>query len=370
MILRVWDYYKDFKCIADKCKDSCCIGWEIDIDEDTYEYYRSVDGPFGKRLQQHMYLTEDKEHSFSLQEHGRCPFLNSTNLCDICIELGEEALSEVCTEYPRFAIEYGNVLQKALCLSCEEVGRILFTHEAAVTLVDYEMGEEAEEEDEISKEDWEFISFMEQLQVLLINVLQNRKNPLVQRIAIFLAMAKKAQALLNEEKNNFEYALLEIKEIANQEQEAVEDLDAALWRTISYEDFWNRFYIFDQMEVLGEEWSQYKSVMREVCLETNYEERVTEYWKHSSYKETDYEQLVVYFLFRYFMNAVYNYDVYSYAVLAVTFTRVIFDMDVVRFWKNGKNFSLEDRIDTVRIFCKEVEHSEDNVELAREEILF
>ena len=35
-------YYKSFKCIADKCRHSCCIGWEIDIDDDTFEYYKTV----------------------------------------------------------------------------------------------------------------------------------------------------------------------------------------------------------------------------------------------------------------------------------------------------------------------------------------
>ena len=35
MILRVPDYYETFRCIAGECKDSCCIGWEIDIDEDN-----------------------------------------------------------------------------------------------------------------------------------------------------------------------------------------------------------------------------------------------------------------------------------------------------------------------------------------------
>ena len=31
------EYYKQFQCIADKCTHSCCIGWEIDIDEITDE---------------------------------------------------------------------------------------------------------------------------------------------------------------------------------------------------------------------------------------------------------------------------------------------------------------------------------------------
>ena len=28
------DFYGKFKCTAEKCRHSCCIGWEIDIDDD------------------------------------------------------------------------------------------------------------------------------------------------------------------------------------------------------------------------------------------------------------------------------------------------------------------------------------------------
>ena len=34
MIVRVPDYFSEFSCIAGDCKDSCCLGWEIDIDEE------------------------------------------------------------------------------------------------------------------------------------------------------------------------------------------------------------------------------------------------------------------------------------------------------------------------------------------------
>ena len=40
-------YYKDFTCIAGDCRHSCCIGWEIDIDDETLEKYRSIGGAFG-----------------------------------------------------------------------------------------------------------------------------------------------------------------------------------------------------------------------------------------------------------------------------------------------------------------------------------
>lgn len=50
MTVTVPSYYKDFKCIANKCRHSCCIGWEIDIDDETFDFYKSVKGDFGKNL--------------------------------------------------------------------------------------------------------------------------------------------------------------------------------------------------------------------------------------------------------------------------------------------------------------------------------
>ena len=44
-------YYKNFKCIAGKCKNNCCkAGWEIDIDDDTANLYKSVNTTFGEKL--------------------------------------------------------------------------------------------------------------------------------------------------------------------------------------------------------------------------------------------------------------------------------------------------------------------------------
>ena len=40
------DYLNSFKCIADKCRHSCCIGWEIDIDKNTLDFYKSIDDDY------------------------------------------------------------------------------------------------------------------------------------------------------------------------------------------------------------------------------------------------------------------------------------------------------------------------------------
>ena len=66
------NYYKKFKCINKKCRHNCCIGWEIDIDDETAEFYKEVPGPFGDRLRKSIDYTD--AYCFKLKD-GQCPFL-------------------------------------------------------------------------------------------------------------------------------------------------------------------------------------------------------------------------------------------------------------------------------------------------------
>lgn len=130
----------EFKCIADKCKHTCCRGWEIDVDEETYEIYQALPGEFGDRIrasivtesyddtrENHNPEAAGKEavHHFALTEDERCPFLNERNLCDIILNLGEDYLCDICSEHPRFykEVEDGRfACGYGLC--CEEAARL------------------------------------------------------------------------------------------------------------------------------------------------------------------------------------------------------------------------------------------------------
>ena len=391
MKLRVPDYYSEFSCIADKCKDSCCIGWEIDIDEDTHEYYNFVEGEFGDRLRENMYVTEDGDYSFKLKKHGRCPFLNSRNLCDICIELGEEALSEVCTEYPRFAIEYEDVLQKCLSLSCEEVGRILFTREEPVKFVEMELSDcemnedmqtdpnngedvvfEYEYETEIRSDEYYYSEyeyavspkFMEEVQENLIDILQDRNVSIWKRIINYLKFAELIQDTINTDSEP--QSMEHYREKVTKAESELSDYSSKK----IFAGFSSIFSIFEDMETLDIEWDNAKKKMLQVFQNNEYGDILQDFLQSKDMFEKDYEHLMVYFTFRYMMNAVYDSNVISYAKLAIVFTMMIRDMDAVRFHLNGGSFSIHDRIDVARIFSKEVEHSQENVEHAREELMF
>lgn len=368
MILRVPEYYDEFSCIASRCKDSCCAGWEIDIDDESYEYYRSVEGPFGDRLRESMFVAEDGGYRFKLKGPKRCAMLNDNNLCDLYTALGEEALCEVCTEHPRFSLVYGQVEQKALSLSCEEVGRILFGRTEPEQLIDIELPGDCEDDEE----DPQYVAFMEWVQKEAVAILQNRELSITERTREFLAWCDRVQTIINYSQAKDDLSILEAwknqdadREIREWEQKNIEGKEKPA-RNLSYEDFCDRFEIFLDMEELDEEWINTKAEFEQIYHEDTYERLLLAYLNSKDYSELGYEHLLVYFVYRYLMNAVYDYDILSYAKMIVVATLVVRDMDAARFQRNGGSFTMFDRIDVARIFSKEVEHSEGNAEDLKE----
>ena len=130
------DYYPQFHCIADKCRHSCCIGWEIDIDPDTREQYRHTAGPFGARLNA---AIEDGEVStFRLGPDERCPMLNANGLCDLITALGEDALCQICADHPRFRNFFAERTEIGLGLCCEAAARLILTRNEPMALIPLE----------------------------------------------------------------------------------------------------------------------------------------------------------------------------------------------------------------------------------------
>ena len=116
-------FYDSFSCIGEACKHNCCIGWEIDVDDETAELYASVGGEFGKELSEK--ITNEGGRHFCLQPDGRCPFLNEHNLCRIILTLGEDALCDICALHPRFFNSFPGREEAGLGLCCEETVRLL-----------------------------------------------------------------------------------------------------------------------------------------------------------------------------------------------------------------------------------------------------
>ena len=49
-------FFDEFKCIANKCTDSCCVGWEINIDDETIDVYKNMQTTFGEKIRENITL--------------------------------------------------------------------------------------------------------------------------------------------------------------------------------------------------------------------------------------------------------------------------------------------------------------------------
>ena len=118
------DYFGDFKCLMGDCKHSCCIGWEIDIDENAMKKYNSLRDGYGEIIKGS--ISTDGTPHFKLGKGDRCPHLNECGLCEIILNIGEDHLCDICREHPRF-YNYTSIAEVGLGMSCIEAARLILS---------------------------------------------------------------------------------------------------------------------------------------------------------------------------------------------------------------------------------------------------
>lgn len=151
MFLVAPNYFDDFFCIADRCKHSCCVGWEIDIDEDTYALYGQLGGFVTEKIQ-----LNGGVPSFRLTEDERCPFLNENNLCELIIKYGENGLCDICADHPRFRNYYSDRVEIGLGLCCEAAAELILGRKDRFELV---CTEEYQSDECLTDEELEFFAW-------------------------------------------------------------------------------------------------------------------------------------------------------------------------------------------------------------------
>ena len=127
MITYVPNYYSRFKCIADKCKHTCCKGWEIDVDEKSMERFKGHED----------IISKIEDDSFILQgEEERCPFLRSDLLCQMIIDHGEDFICDICKDHPRFRNFYDDRIEMGIGLCCESACDLIIDNKSTKNFTD------------------------------------------------------------------------------------------------------------------------------------------------------------------------------------------------------------------------------------------
>lgn len=316
MLFRRPCYFDSFKCTADKCTDNCCIGWEICIDSDTAEFYKSVDGELGRRLKEN--ICDGDEPSFILKNE-RCPFLNKNNLCDIISELGENALCQICRDHPRWFEWYGNEKEGGIGLSCEEGARLILTEENFADYFESEC-------DDLPDEDFE-----EEAYIFLLSVRDNIFDILCEENMSFCERADKILGICAE---------AEIKLCGEGRiNPPAFDFDAELKKALP---------ILGKTEPIDEKWTKEFERLK-LCLPVLSPDKDEEKYL---------TRLTAYFVWRYFLTSVFDYRVtekFSFALFSVA---VIFAL-----YSINESKSLSVLIKKAVLYSKQMEYSTENLDI-------
>lgn len=299
------DYYGKFKCIADRCKHNCCIGWEIDIDEETLERYKRVEGVLGERVRKNIAYNADVPH-FITDNSEKCPFLNDCGLCDIITELGEDALCEICTYHPRFRNFFSDRVEIGLGLCCEAAAELVLSCADKVELIELE--ESDAEDEEAMAEEIEFFALRERL----IRIAQDRSVTIFERLT-------SAQ-----------------KEFGVSCQPFGAEAIARLFASLEYmcEEFGARlFHAFMKNENTA----------------------VQDDW------EIPLEQLAIYFIIRHTADGIYGGDLAERVAFCALCVEAIYRLCLERMKEEELSF-FDALCDTARIFSSEIEYSTENVD--------
>lgn len=346
------DFYDTFVCTASRCQDTCCAGWEIEIDEDTCRKYRQAEGSFGRLLRSRISEEEDGDY-FILAPGRRCPFLNENNLCDIYINLGEDMLCDICREHPRFYQWFGEYTETGLGLCCEEVCRLLFERKMPVKFVLSGKGEtEGGEEDPL-------LAPLLRARETAFSILQCREYSVSRRTAAFLKFASALDLPVRQEDVQ---AILQTAGIPAGDwlrQTGGEADREWCGREAKIRQLLELYQGLESLDgTFGVRMNSLQDQLPELL------QKREEFLERFRDREQEYEHLLVYFTYRYFMEALFDGCVLPPARFAAASLLVIQLMDT-ELWLRRGDFSPADRIFTAKLYSKEIEYCPENMEAIR-----
>lgn len=396
MKIRTPQYYKDFKCIAGACTDTCCAGWDVDVDKDSYKYYKTVKGAFGKRLKSVMVPSEDGGCTFTLN-NGRCPFLNEKNLCDLYTELGEDKLCETCAEFPRFINEYGNVREIGIAPSCKTAGELIFNFKDRLT---FDMEDDGKPV--ASYNDIDGFLYMQLLRAreIAYDIVQDEDFTPDECCILLLDCACRIQKHMDKERDelieNVVYAFMEkdyrmraLDKVRRKFGAAACDggagnkKEAAIGESVlgsrqkicnsalkgGYAYISRYFDEFKGMEVINPDWYKYLDIQKEFinkCTadggEEYYRQSYAEFDEYYKNREFEYRQLLMYYVYRYFLDAVYDYNLVLKVKNGIIGYIVLKHLDVAAWRHNNNELGKEEQIDIAHLYSRQFEHSYTNFE--------
>lgn len=381
-------YFKDFKCIGGECEDSCCIGWDIDVDEKTYNDYMKCENiSFNELFKDNMHLNEECSNEnidhakINLKDDKKCPFLDECSYCRIHSELGEEHLSNTCSHFPRVLNRINEEYEISLDIACPEAARIVLSDKNSTSFEenDLEMNKyivagEIDTDDEEYEEDP--IRYFKKIRDYCIYIIQNREFDLSSRLYIL------GDFLFTLEESCYEDSSIVCEFIENYDlREAAEKYtrnELNYMMQISFlHNIINSLEIYDETDsILFRKYT--KQALDGFDIESNeqLEEDSDRYIEAFVDYSKEYIEENNYIFENYLVNFIYN-NLFPYSESDSMFEgymMLLIRYSLIRFYLVGRYLfsrkeSTHDIINFIQVFSKAVEHDKNYMEEILEYIL-
>lgn len=331
-------FYDKFRCIADRCTDNCCIGWEIDIDNDALVRFESAGGAFGEKLRAAIKYGGECP-TFANTAGQRCALLRSDGLCELVLNMGEDALCDICALHPRFFEWFNDEKEGGLGLCCEEACRLMFSDTEPLKIVTEEVDEPADDD-----VDEKIFAFLRSERERLFEILQDRSLPLSDRLTRAAEQTRRVQ-------ENLDNGIFRLPErscvFATCDEMRRCETVAALLAHLSDGD------------PINDEWSVRIKKLNQ------HSERIAqalpEFLKRNSFTMWQYEHVAVYSVFRYYLKGCFDGEIVSKLGFACFFTAALAVMDCMTWLEKGR-LSEWDRIVNLKLLSKQTEYSDEVIE--------
>jgi len=319
-------YFNKFVCIAGNCPDTCCAGWEVVIDEKFQNVYKSSNTPAAKKAVDRMYTDTDGDVCLKLT-NGRCPMLNGGNLCEIYIDMGSDALCDVCRTYPRFFKEADGYVIGGISLSCPEAARLILEDDNAKTIDD--------------------LSFVENKNDKIYFEIYNHLTKIIEEGKFFDCDFQKLEYAADElvfDKENFSAEL--IADCFNNPKEYSSDFTTGVADEIA------------KLEALTEEWKslcdEFKNYTKDLCIK-----KANSAFGELAHKR-EIKNVIIYLLYKYLWEAIDENDIVLWIKRAYGIARLVCDLGAMAIVKTGE-LGKEKLPRIIQLVSKEIEHNEDNL---------
>lgn len=367
-------YYDEFKCVGDKCRNTCCEGWNIWIDKESFKKYKNEDDEFGKYLNSKMEINDQSEDDtdygeFMLDIEGRCSLLNEKNLCKLYINKGEEYLCRTCTVFPRTADQFTeDYVERNLELSCPVVAGYLVENNISLEFVVKE-DELTDLDEKIITEWYDGIKERDDLYLksrnMLIKTAKAKEISIEKRLIFMKMIQSKIQSVLDEEeylkgfdilkeaedaiKSNLNIVDFKIEENKNTLQKY--NMILNILNLILEEEFYMNEKLSDFIRILVEFITDRCNFKKEYL-----ERKEREFSSYFNDKEYILENYIVYDIYKRYMASIEDVDTDKVLnILIISYS--IMKAMLISIWDTNKDLNDNDIIDVLSLYEKYIQES-------------